>query len=324
MNTNLLTSATAAQPRLAPGLVPSLVPAGAGPLKGPARPREQPSLRSHHLPRMEQVLDHIETHLSQDLSLERLSDCAAISPFHFHRLFLAWTGETAKEFVRRRRLETAAGRLRHCPGAKIAAVSLNCGFASPEAFARAFREHFGMTPSRWRSGGWTDWRTPADHRRTATGYRVDLKHFEAKECLYMRERGDYGHCAEILHTRFVPWVDSMGLSDQPMLAIGLDDPTITLAAQCRMDACVELPPGWQDPGLRAMRKILPAHWAACLRYEGPSSEIGRGWNALLTEWLPASPFELAEGHFFQRCESGSPPPGSPIVRCDLCMPISAA
>ena len=139
----------------------------------------------------------------------------------------------------------------------------------------------------------------------------------------MRERGDYGHSSEILYARFVPWVDSLGLSDRPMLSIGLDDPAITLAAHCRMDACVELPADWQDPGLKAMRKSLPAHWAACLRYEGPSSEIGRGWNTLLTEWLPTSPFALAEGHFIQRCEPGSPPPGSPFVRCELCMPVSA-
>lgn len=319
MNTNLLLADAAVPPRFAQGLLP----AGAGPLKALVRPREQPSLRSHHLRRMEQVLDHVETHLSKDLSLERLSDCAAFSPFHFHRLFLAWSGETAKEFVRRRRLETAAGRLRHCPNEKVTAVSLNCGFASPEAFARAFREHFGMTPSRWRAGGWIDWRAPADDSRPTTSCRVELRHFEARECLYMRERGDYGHSSEILHARFVPWVDSMGLADRPMLSIGLDDPAITLAAHCRMDACVELPAGWQDPGLRAMRKSLPAHWAACLRYEGPSSEIGRGWNTLLTEWLPTSPFELAEGHFIQRCEPGSPPPGSPFVRCELCMPVSA-
>jgi AraC family transcriptional regulator len=318
MNTRLLRSGATAQPRFAH----AQLPAAAGPLKA-ARPREQPSLRSHHLPRLEQVLDHIETHLSKDLCLERLSGCAAFSPFHFHRLFLAWSGETVKEFVRRRRLETAAGRLRHCPNEKVTAVSHDCGFASSESFARAFRDHFGMTPSRWRSGGWLDWRTSDDDSGTATRGRVELRHFEAKECLYMRERGDYGRCAEILSTRFVPWVDSMGLSGQPMLAIGLDDPSITLAAHCRMDACVELPAGWRDPGLKAMRKSLPAQWAACLRYEGPSSEIGRGWNALLTEWLPSSPFELAEGHFFQRCEPGSPPPGSPIVRCELCMPVRA-
>lgn len=319
MNTNVVVSAADVQPRFAP----TMKPVGVGRQTGPARPREQPSLRSHHLPRMEQVLDHIETHLADDLSLERLAARAAISPFHFHRLFLAWTGETVKEFVRRRRLESAAGRLRHCPNEKVTAISLNCGFASSEAFARAFRERFRMTPSQWRAGGWIAWRTPANDSWSATSCRVELKHIEAKDCLYMRERGDYGHCAQALLMRFVPWVESMGLAGQPMLAIGLDDPTITMPSNCRMDACVELPAGWQDPGLRAMRKSVPAQWAACLRYEGPPSEIGRGWDTLLTEWLPTSSFELAEGHFFQRYEPGSAPPGSPIVRCELCMPVKA-
>jgi len=271
---------------------------------------------------MERVLDHIETYLAEDLSLDRLADRAAFSPFHFHRLFLAWTGETLKEFVRRRRLESAAGRLRHCPNEKVTSISLNCGFASPEAFARAFREHFGMTPSQWRSGGWIAWRTPANDSWPATSFRVEVKHIEAKDFLYMRERGDYGHSAQTLLSRFVPWVDSMRLLGQPILAIGLDDPTITLPSHCRMDLCVELPADWEDPGLRAMGKRLPAQWAACLQYEGPPAEIGRGWDALLTEWLPTSSFEMAAGHFFQRYESGSHL-GSPIVRCELCMPVNA-
>lgn len=193
MNTNVLLSSATAQPRYAPSTPP---PIDVASLPGPARLREPPSLRSHHLRRMAQVLEHIETHLSQDLSLERLADRAAFSPFHFHRLFLAWTGETVKEFVRRRRLESAAGRLRHGPNEKVTSVSLHCGFASPEAFARAFREHFGMTPSQWRSGGWMGWRAAGDDGGEASSCGDEVKRIEAKDCVGVRGHGDDGHCVQ--------------------------------------------------------------------------------------------------------------------------------
>lgn len=112
-----------------------------------------PALRGEHLRRMNAVFAYIDAHLAEDLSLARLADRAAFSPFHFHRLFFAWTGETSKTFVRRRRLEEAAARLSARPHEKVTDIARACGFASPEAFARAFREHFGTTPSGWRTGG---------------------------------------------------------------------------------------------------------------------------------------------------------------------------
>lgn len=111
-----------------------------------------PELQGTHQRRMQGVLSHIETHLAEDLSLTRLARLAAFSPFHFHRIFQAWTGETLKSFVRRRRLETSAARLVQHPQDKVVDIARACGFVSPESFSRAFREHFGRSPSQWRAG----------------------------------------------------------------------------------------------------------------------------------------------------------------------------
>ncbi len=68
---------------------------------------------------------------------------AHFSPFHFHRLFAAWTGETLGDYLRRRRVEQAALRLRSQPRLSVLEAALGVGFGSGEAFARAFRQHFG-------------------------------------------------------------------------------------------------------------------------------------------------------------------------------------
>ena len=51
------------------------------------------------------VIDYIGGHLDGELSLASLAQIACFSPFHFHRIFQAVTGETLNSHVRRARLE---------------------------------------------------------------------------------------------------------------------------------------------------------------------------------------------------------------------------
>ena len=103
------------------------------------------------------VVDYIDAHLGEALDLETLAGVAHFSPWHFHRLFQALTGETLADRVRRRRLETAAGRLLSSPPETALAVALDVGFGSAEVFSRAFRAYFGVTPTTWREGGFRAW-----------------------------------------------------------------------------------------------------------------------------------------------------------------------
>ena len=59
--------------------------------------------------RMLRVIDYIHDNLDGDLSLDNLADVAAMSRFHWHRVFHAMTGETCAAAVRRVRLNRAAG-----------------------------------------------------------------------------------------------------------------------------------------------------------------------------------------------------------------------
>jgi AraC family transcriptional regulator len=281
-------------------------------------------LHGHHVRRLEGVVDFVDANLDAELSLEKMATIAAISPFHFHRLFQLWSGETLNEFVRRRRLDVAAGRLRHCTDEKITAIALNCGFASPEGFARAFRERFGMTPSGWRGGGWAVGRVPANDLWQPGVPRVAVAREPAMDMLFMRGRGDFGRVAPQLWERFMSAARALGLAEQPLLFMGLDDPSIVGSARCRMDACVQLPAAFGaalpcPPPL--LHKRLPARWVATLEYDGPSEDIGEGWTAMLTQWLPQSGYKLAIGSFVERYDPADGTPGRRSVRCQLGMPV---
>jgi AraC family transcriptional regulator len=91
------------------------------------------------------ALWYIESHLSSELSLDAVAEVARVSRFHLSRAFAASTGISLTGYMRARRLSEAAKAL--VKGAPdILSVALDAGYGSHEAFTRAFRQHFGVTP----------------------------------------------------------------------------------------------------------------------------------------------------------------------------------
>jgi len=113
----------------------------------------QTSPRAEYVARINRVMDHIDEHLGDPLTLADLAAVAAFSPFYFHRIFAALVGETPGQYIRRLRLERAAQQLVAAPRKPITSVALDCGFSGSAPFARAFKESFGMSASEWRRTG---------------------------------------------------------------------------------------------------------------------------------------------------------------------------
>src|SRR6266446_8199426 len=211
---------------------------------------------------------------SSDVCSSDLARVAAFSPFHFHRVFTASTGETLFGFIQRVRIERAAGALSSHPDQSVLAVALDHGFTSAAAFSRAFRGHFGMSATEWRAGGAERWRARQARtieRRRRNGRQSNRKRGKATErrrgdtprkragevavnvrvaelpahhVAYMRYVGPYGpHGIPELWQKFRKWMETHDrLSDSTItLGIAYDDPDITAPDRCRYDACVVVP-----------------------------------------------------------------------------------
>jgi AraC family transcriptional regulator len=99
--------------------------------------------------RLRRVLDHIEQHLEDEITVSGLAAQAHLSEFHFTRMFTAAIGIPPHRYVSRRRLENAmaflaAGRL------PLSEIAHRSGFSSQASFNRAFRRVTGMTPGEYR------------------------------------------------------------------------------------------------------------------------------------------------------------------------------
>jgi len=132
---------------------------------------------------MQRVLAYLDTHLEGDVSLTALADRAGISRFHLHRLFAKSMGETTAQLALRLRLGRAA-LLLLTSGGSVLDVALSCGFQSHEAFCRAFRRRFRMTPRDYRKRGFAQHLNTSqanDHVRFARKIAPCLRLYRMKQ-----------------------------------------------------------------------------------------------------------------------------------------------
>ena len=280
--------------------------------------------------RMNRVLDYVDAHLDADLDLPSLAAVACFSPFHFHRLFMAWMGETLGDYLRRRRLEAAAVRLAAHPALPVLDVAVSVGFGSGEAFARAFKLRFGETPTAWRQRSPQRWaadvqamrrrqqdgnpdqalRNPdqlahgrvADDRDFTTpefSMKVMIETLPPARMAYLRHIGPYGQPVSQFWLQTVrPWLIANGLEQAPRYGVGLDDPCITASDKCRYDAGVAIPDDFvaRNP---AGIQTLPGGRYAITDFEGSVDDIAATYTELLRDWLPASGLQADDRPFYE-------------------------
>lgn len=95
------------------------------------------------------MVDYIEAHLAEDISLRDLAALAELSPHHFGVAFKASTGTPPHRYLIERRILRAKERLLSTDQS-IAQIAVSLGFASHSHFAQHFRKLTGATPSRFR------------------------------------------------------------------------------------------------------------------------------------------------------------------------------
>ena len=268
--------------------------------------------------RINRVTDHIDAHLSEPLNLTRLARIAHVSPWHFHRVFQALTGETLAERVRRRRVEVAASNLLKRPPLTALHIALDVGFSSSEVFTRAFSAHFGMTPTAWRRGGCLPWADkngvllrkihqadrktnqevalafaedaelwPRGHhpRKGKKTMNITIQTLPETRLAYMRHTGPFGSSAITkMWMRFVAWAGSAGLlKPRPrMYGVSQDNPQLTAPEKCRYDACIPVDDAFKPSGEIGVQTLWGGRYA-CTTFTGTPADVHETWMSFVRE-----------------------------------------
>jgi len=257
-----------------------------------------------YISRINRVIDYIDQHLDQPLSLATLAKVACFSECHFHRIFKSAVGENLAPYVKRRRLERAAYLLVHGQGRDLTEVGFACGFRSSSDFSRSFKKHFGSPPSAWIAGfesGLTEKRAPnfSGARRPVftpgdnpDDFVVRIERWAASTLAYVSATDAYspGQVYEAYQVMRA-WATARGLGPEARwLGMSKDDPDITPAELYRFDLGVIVPDGTPPEGRVGIRP-MPASAYGVLHVIGDIGQVGRAWEWLFRSWLPTSGYE---------------------------------
>ena len=264
----------------------------------PAAPRVD-SLAAVH-----RAIDHVQANLAGPVALEDVAHAAGYSPFHFHRVFKALMGETLHEFVQRQRLERALTMMSRAGAGTLTEIALATGFAASSDFSRAFKQRYGVPPSRFDVGALRDSRRaellalleqagqrPALDRlppdTNPDGFEVRLRELPPRVLAYIRVHDPYhGDGVVRAAERLAEWAEARGVADNRWYGYQWEDPDITPLEQCRYDIAVEV------DDVRAQGEIgrlaLPAMQVAEIELAGDVALELRALDWLFTTWLPRS------------------------------------
>jgi AraC family transcriptional regulator len=306
----------------------------------------KPDTRSFYEVAVRKVAEAVAADLDRALDLDELARTAAMSPFHFHRVFRGMIGETPLSLQRRLRLERAASALLETDE-PVTTVAFSAGYETHESFTRAFRFAYDAAPSEFRrrrertcagpplprvtlaarSGLHYDaGRVDASRLHIIRGevpMNVTIKDMPEYRVATVRHVGPYMQISQAF-ARLGDIAGPAGLigRDTIMLAMYHDDPETTPPQDLRSDAALtvaddaRLPEGLSDMHLPAGRYAMTTH-------VGPYEQLGDVWARFMGEWLPASGERLADSPSYEIYRNTPADTSADRLVTELYLPLSA-
>jgi AraC family transcriptional regulator len=287
-----------------------------------------------YLELLSRAVAHIGDHLAGDLGTETLAREAAMSPYHFHRMFRAYFGTTVAGYVTWRRLQRACELLGR-DGASVLDVALAVGYESAQALAKAMRRELDTTPSAVRAGSAPHWQRLFERRGAAAGdpqdpsLRPQFVELPPLDVLTATGRGmddgDMGRAAQQGFGELWPALEAAALRERVKRCVAIlpDEPQDRNDQQARMwcGAVFDAPrPAIALRGSLAWQQ-LPAGRHAVFTHIGPYSELHRAWTAIYRQWLPATGYALRDTPPFEHYVNDPRDVPPALCRTDIHLPL---
>ena len=253
-----------------------------------------------YVQRINKVVAYINNHLDETLDLKTLANEAALSDFHFHRIFKALKGEAIGGYITRLRLEATARLLRYT-ALTIEEIAFNIGYETPASLSKAFKKQYGISP--------TEYRTNKDTyimKKEIINPDLALKApkivtLEPKNLIYVALTGaygslDYGKAYEQLWA--VIKAQKLFTKGIESICISYDDPKITEGSLQRSDVCLAI----HKPAIpqeEVSCKTLAGGKYAVFFYQGSYKNLSQVYDTAV-RWVIDHQYTLREEPFFEK------------------------
>ena len=304
----------------------------------------QQQSRNEYIHRINRVVDYIEANLDEEHSLEKLARVAFFSPFHFHRIFRALTGETINNYVKRIRLQNAGSMLLSDHRRPVTEIATLCGFNSTAVFCRAFRDHFGRSTGEFRKhhgetvskngqsnsnngqsqAGSTMYisdDTINQNRNVNMEKNIKVKEMPAMDLIYCRHTGRFDDIGKA-YEKLMRWAGPRGLLNFPetkTLTVYLDDPKVVEIDKVRQSACITVEEGTKTEG-EFGNMHLPGGKYVVGSFKVKPHQFGDAWDSVCS-WLADSGYQPSDGYPYEFYPEEHTDDNPPTFTVDICVPV---
>lgn len=287
---------------------------------------------------MNRVLEFIQEHLHEPLTLEDIAQEALLSKYHFHRIFKMVTSESLTQFIQRLRIEKSANIL-YCESKdSLTDIALSCGFSSSGYFSRVFKEHYGMSATEFRKISAQEKQqfiqTHIKGLYPLKNYcllqediKVEIKTIPKMHVAYIRKfYFDLNDEANIIVQMFeyiIGWGKNKGLMDKDTKVVGViyDSLLLTPFSKYQYDACITVPDSVKEDGDVGVKDINEGKYVILNLRSVSKEEFERSIFTLFTLWFPNSGYYIDYGPILEFYYG---PTSDNYYTLDFCVPIQDA
>lgn len=279
--------------------------------------------------RIARVIDYIHHAEPDQLSLDHLAEVAALSRFHFHRVFHGLTGETAVQATRRIRLNQAAVALAR-GGQPMEQIAHHAGYATVPAFSRAFRAAFGRPPSQFRKMQVTraqlHLREGVPLSQPNPGetimYDITIENEPNRNLAQIPHQGDYLKIAPVFEKlNLLASTRDLWGNVEGMLGIYYDDPETVATNELRSAAALVLK---EEQPMEAPLEVnqLKGGRTAVLMFKGPYAGLYEAYTYFYKTWLAQSGEELRDAPPYELYMNSPADTAPEDLLTRICIPLA--
>ncbi len=260
------------------------------------------AIKTAYRERFTTVCDYIAQHLDEPLTLELLSALACCSPYHFHRQFLAFSGQPLYRYIQWLRLRHASWRLAFNPQDKVIDIALDAGSRALNRSVAPSETRLEKPASVSAAAGLAEL-APARTENDLPGAKtmeIKIVDFPQIQVAMLQHRGSPNRVNDSA-AKFIAWRKTTGLSpvhESSTFGIAWDDPATTPADAFRFDICGSISEAIPENEFGVCSGEIDGGRYAVGRHTGSLDTISATVWAMFRDWLPASGETLRDAPVF--------------------------
>ena len=301
------------------------------------------TVQQNYLQGLNKAIIYIDHNLNSQLSLDYLADLANYSPYHFHRIFKAVTGETLQQFINRLRIEKVASILLRVKTIPMKELAMEFGFSSGSSLSRSFKKFYGISPSEFRDLTEEEFSQISQidskigqeqisfdkyicnitnlNNWLTMNAKIEVKKLQGINLAYVSYQGPFDQIGPA-YEQLMQWAAPKGLLSQPdtkAITIYHDDPKVTDKKKLRQSACITINEDYPLNGAIGKREIEAGKFAVG-RFEIGFEDFEKSWNGMFL-WVTEQGYQTRNGEYFEIYHNNYSE--HPEKKCivDICIPL---